>query len=170
MNKTVVIINGYPHSGKDEFVKYVTEFLLSHAIFVANISSVKPVLDMLAEVNIDVSEKTDPQRKLIASIKSALDEYKWSATRLVCEDIIRSLSEVIFLHVREPMAIDISKTILQDHANVKTLFIDKPDANRHAGNPADEGVENYGYDDYITNGGSLDDLKAQAIVYAKKFL
>ncbi|QIG76584.1 hypothetical protein EVC27_059 [Rhizobium phage RHph_I1_6] len=176
----VVIINGYPQSGKDTFANMVLEHLRIYDLWGSNISSIKPVWDMLKAQGIPMDNKGPKERALAAETKGALNRYNRFADRMACSEVVGSFPPeigwvfkhgVTFLHIREPESIVFCKELLsQNNTTVKTLFIDRPDANKNMGNPVDEGVENYVYDFRITNGGSLDDFKAQAIEFAKKFV
>ncbi|QIG67767.1 hypothetical protein PP747_gp066 [Rhizobium phage RHph_Y38] len=178
--RNVVIINGYPQSGKDTFANTVLEHLFLYDFRGTNISSIKPVWDMLKEQGIPMDNKGPKERALAAEVKGALNRYNRYADRMACSKVLESFPPdtgwvfkhgVTFLHIREPESIAFSKQVLStNNAVVHTMFIDRPDANRNMGNPVDEGVENFVYDFRITNSGSLDDFKAQAIEFAKKFL
>ncbi|QIG68801.1 hypothetical protein EVB68_064 [Rhizobium phage RHph_Y2_6] len=178
--RNVIIINGYPQSGKDTFANMVLEYLITYGLWGSNISSIKPVWDMLKDQGIPMDNKGPEERALAAEVKGALNRYKRYADRMTCSKILDSFPEntawvfkhgVTFLHIREPESIAFCKQVLStNNVTTQTLFIDRPDANRNMGNPVDEGVENYIYDFRITNSGSLDDFKAQAIEFAKKFL
>ncbi|QXV74736.1 deoxynucleoside monophosphate kinase [Rhizobium phage RHEph22] len=173
--RNVIIINGYPQSGKDTFANEVIDYLTNYDWSGANISSIKPVWEMLKAQGIPMDNKTPAERALAAEVKAALNRYNRFADRMACFTVVDSLAQnnsITFLHIREPDSIAYCRRTLAIYNNleVKTLFIDRPGANKRMGNPVDEGVENYIYDFRITNSGSLNDFKAQAIEFAKKFV
>lgn len=157
----VVIINGYPGSGKDTFVNFCTALTPTE-----NIHTSTPAKGALKILGWD-GTKTPEARKV-------LSEFKQLSTTMFdgpLEYLKSRLMEIkymwapkdwtVFIHSREPEEI----ARLVEEFKATTLFIDRevlPDFS----NDSDREVEYYDYDYVIYNDSSLTKLQEEA----EKFL
>ena len=186
----VFIINGHNGAGKDEFVHQFKQACANHGAHyaVSNISTIDPIKEMITIPNLwDGKTKDDAARQLMHDIKDAVDKYNGYTTKYVVnktaqfmEDILsdpvvcqhkdaieddNKIRTVTFIHCREPEKIS---SILNAFINselevsVDTILV-RRDSNEIASNSADQNVENFLYDMYIHNDGTLSDLYTCAL-------
>lgn len=173
MTRHLFIINGKSGSGKDEFVKYLFEALGPYW-HRANISSITPVYEKLQEMGISMMPKTPETRQLAADMKKVLNGYNRWADLLAMNAVQKAYNDgadsiyhtIVFLHVRESVSIDHIVHRMPFNWKVSTLWVERPDVPTVAN---DEAYNDQLYDFLITNGGTLEELKAQAVEFAKKF-
>lgn len=77
---------------------------------------------------------------------------------------VDDFNSIIFIHCREPK--EIQKFV--ERKGAITLFITRPEINPIQTNDADANVCNYSYDYYISNDGTIDDLKEKAQEFLHK--
>lgn len=169
MNYKIVVINGYPLSGKDTFIdicKNEVDFCLA----VSTVDFVKTVAAkagwnkvkdekgrmLLHKLKNCLSEYGDiPFQKVVGTINKSLKIYENSQTE-IGEDL--SNKKILFFVVsREPEEIERFKTFF----NATTLFI-KREQHGVFSNSSDAEVENYSYDVIINNNNSLKELEKEA--------
>ena len=166
----IVIINGSAGVGKDTFVEMV--YNLRGEEGVKSISTV----DIPKQIARDYffwnpTKKTDKDRELLSNLKDLMTWYD----DLILKDIISyinlnrssGLIDILFVHCREPEEIDkLVKAITDINLNVYTLLIQAEDRIKHVpNNHADQNVEDYAYNYYVDNNGSLDDLREAAEIF-----
>lgn len=160
----IVVINGYPRSGKSTFVEYCKE----ESNLVYEISMVDYAKIIAGHCGWKGS-KTPEDRKFLSSLKDILDEwndlsYKYvktfiSLTKTQVETYLDSSDNlIIFVHARQPEDIERLK---QDYDAITLCIQREPDI-KDLSNHADRDVANYIYDIYIDNTMSLDELRTQA--------
>lgn len=174
--RKLVITNGTGGAGKDTFCQMVKKELEEIGFETWRYSYVDFTRNMLQEfADIDTSKKTDKDRKLLAAINRALEEYDDIPFKDCCslvEDFLLSYqkrfepttdtyvkndADFIFLDVRVPEIIDRFK---EKYQNVYTVLIDNGTLTDST--QEDLGVKNYKYDYTIDNTGTLCDLEQQA--------
>lgn len=174
--RKLVITNGTGSAGKDTFCQMVKKELEEIGFETWRYSYVDFTRNMLQEfADIDTSKKTDKDRKLLAAINRALEEYDDIPFKDCCslvEDFLLSYqkrfepttdtyvkndADFIFLDVRVPEIIDRFK---EKYTNVYTVIIDNGKLTDST--PEDLNVKNYVYDYTIDNTGTLCDLEQQA--------
>ncbi len=162
MNKKIIIINGTGGSGKDTFVSFCKEFV--NILNVSAVDKVKEAAKILVGWN---GEKDEKSRKLLADLKQLSIKYNDAPTKYIksmADEFQNSDKDVMFIHIREAEEIEKSKALL----NAKTLLLTNPRVELISSNDSDSKVNEYNYDYYIINDGSLDDLKAKAEDFIKK--
>lgn len=158
----VVIINGYPESGKDTFASMCGEFVPVKQLWTST-----PAKEALKLLGWGGEEKTPRVRDILANMKKTSVE-EFDGVFLYIKEQIETLSDkkgVVFVHSREPQEIHRFKSEFK----ALTVFIDRfPPANmNHISNSSDKNVINYDYDIYINNRGSLDKLRTWAEAFAR---
>jgi hypothetical protein len=164
------VINGRGGAGKDQFVTYVREALITKYMTptskVINISSVAEIKEIAQQYfGWDGETKTPKWRK-------ALSDLKDIQTRM-CDGpflyMVRQFEDskdsdgVIFFHIREPA--EIEKFVKETSAS--TIFVRRPGADAALGNHADDQVENYRYNHVVINDGTLEDFRGTAENFVK---
>ena len=156
MEKSIVIINGTGGAGKDTFVSFCSE--VTGVLNVSTVDKVKEAAKVLVGWN---GEKDEISRKLLVDLKQLSVDYNDAPTKYICsmaEDFENSDNNLMFVHIREAREIEKAKKLL----NAKTLLITNPRVKLITSNDSDGKVNEYNYDYYIVNDGTLDDLKDKA--------
>ena len=153
----ILIINGYPKSGKDLFCEYACQ----NRDLVYAVSTVDRVKQVAVFAGWS-GEKDEKGRKFLSDLKDAMTAYRdlprewvinWIDYRLeqLEKDPLIDLNNVLFLiHSREPADIQRWK----DLNGARALFIYREGMQQNWGNHADDEVANYDYDYYLNNGAS----------------
>jgi hypothetical protein len=160
----LIIINGYPESGKDTFVNFCREFT-----DVNHVSSVYPAKQALRVLGWDGKEKTPEVRDALSTlkdlstslfdgpmqyIKSKIKEYKDYPDNLL-----------MFVDAREPA--ELKK--YRNNLGATIIFIDREPKGLPK-NHADNNVKNFQYDFIIDNHGTLEQLKQRASEFVNNIL
>lgn len=167
----VVVINGMPRAGKDQFVL----FCQKHMTLCKNISTVDFVKQVASFCGWD-GVKSPKNRAFLSDLKDLLTEWDDVPFKKVQQAAEKfdyeaqaygfSTDEVlVFIHCREPQ--EISKFVNQ--MNAKTLLIRRAAIETNdQSNHADSEVFNYEYDYIIENNGTLEDLEQAAVAFLKE--
>jgi hypothetical protein len=165
MKKKIVIINGYPGSGKDTFIDICRKLTKVESVSIIDI--VKHIASKAGWNN----DKSPKGRKFLCDLKDILTEYNDFPIRdvaLSTEEFLMWESGLLFVTMRQPEDIERFKKV---YPEAITLFIRRDKAKvdyemSETKNGADSGVEDYNYDYYVYNDRTLDDLKdcAQAFL------
>lgn len=153
--KKIIVINGTGGSGKDTFVE-----LVSTIKKVYNVSSVDKVKE-IAKICGWNGEKKEKDRKFLSDLKLLLIDYNDLPFNDICEKIEKFNNlddEIMFIHIREPEEID----RVVKKCNAITLLIKRKGLENIETNSSDFNVDNYEYNYYINNDGTIDDLKEEA--------
>jgi len=156
MEKTIIIINGTGGAGKDTFVSFCSE--ITGVLNVSTVDKVKEAAKILVGWN---GEKDEVSRKLLVDLKQLSIAYNDAPTKYILkmsEEFKESENKLMFVHIREAEEIEKAKKLL----NAKTLLITNPRVQLITSNDSDGKVNEYKYDYYIDNDGTLDDLKEKA--------
>lgn len=162
MNKNIVIINGTGGAGKDTFVSFCSE--VTGVLNVSTVDKVKEAAKVLVGWN---GEKDEVSRKLLVDLKQLSIVYNDAPTKYICsmaEEFKKSDNNLMFVHIREADEIEKAKKLL----NAKTLLISNPRVKLITSNDSDGKVNEYNYDYYIENDGTLDDLKDKAVKFVEE--
>ncbi len=158
MKKAVLVINGVGGVGKDTLCG-----LAAKHFRVKNVSSVTPIKEIASMCGWD-GAKDQKGRKFLSDLKLLCVEYNDYPTVWLTgqyRDFLAGDDEIMFVHIREPE--EIGKFVRATGGVAKTLLIrggDRfPEENRHYGNVSDDGVENYRYDYYFMNDGTIEEAE-----------
>ncbi len=168
MKKYVFIINGYPQSGKDTFVKYCKEIIGKKVYLKSSIDNEKTIATICGWNGI----KNDESRKMLSDLKKYMKALfkKYSIMYFVeLDEFVETMKndDILFYMVREPEEIaDIVNYYKHSNTIVKSIFIDKSN-NIECSNDSDKNVKNYRYDLIIPNNESIDKLYNKAIIFSK---
>ncbi|TCU34049.1 hypothetical protein [Rhizobium azibense] len=162
--KVIVIVNGYPLSGKDTFTDLAGELFANFGWGAYAMSSIDFIKKITKDAGISEEPKTPEKRALWAELKAAFEKYDRFSSRQTMQRMEHQMfqspreKQIGFIHVREPEAIAFMKTIAP--CEFVTVLVDRPDAERVMSNAADRDVENYPYDYVINNKFDLAALKS----------
>lgn len=160
-NKTVIILNGHPRSGKTTFSKILQNE------YGATIRSSIDLVKEMAEVYFNWDGgKSETDRRFLSDFKLFLSEH----TSLIGEDldtyfgVFRHNSDRFYvIDIREPDEIKKFK----ERYNAVTVFVENPNAQIVNSNPSDAGVTNMEYDYTLKNSGTLKDLEFEVCKFVK---
>lgn len=97
--KIIYIVNGYPQSGKDTFVKYCKELIIGNVHSKSSIDRVKQIADICGWDGV----KNDISRKMLSDMKSLLIKYfNMPFIELIKFVDLMEDDDVLFYMVREP--------------------------------------------------------------------
>lgn len=168
----IVIINGRPGAGKDEFVKQCG-LLMPHRV--ANISTVDFVKEVAKKCGWD-GTKTPESRKFLSDLKALLTSWNEVPLQKTTEAVLSFSVEmaeqgyadkdyVIFIHCREPAEIDKLKARFPA---ATTLLIERPSLrDAQESNQSDSDVSNYHYDVVVVNSTTIEALAHSAEFYLR---
>lgn len=160
----IIVVNGGAGVGKDTFVDNCIRKLGSRATKVSTVDFVKEVAEFCGWDG----KKTEEDRKFLSDLKDLLAEwndvpYSRTLVRACSFDQMVRMSfpneeSVIFIFSREPQEISRFK----EHYKCQTVLVRNTSVAPVQSNHADAKVEEFNYDWYIENDGSLDDLDRAA--------
>ena len=165
---TVIVINGKGTSGKDSFIDFFSDVCEKSGYNVDRFSSVHEVKECALKLGWD-GVKDDRGRRFLSDLKDALTLYNdlpfASMENRVYQfrELCKDRRGFLFFHIREPQEI---KRMVEPF-NAVTLLIDRESAETLFSNHADKNVKEYHYDYYVSNNGTLSDLKAEAEEFFK---
>ena len=155
----VVIINGGAGVGKDLFCFLCDNFAHTYVC-----SSIDYVKSFARDIGWDGVTKDEKTRKFLSNIKLLCTEYNDASMKMLehCYNFYikrdKGNESILFMMVREVTEIAKAKEMF----NAKTLFITNPRVPKITSNMADAHVDEYEYDYYINNDGTIDDLTIKA--------
>ena len=156
MKKLCLVINGAGGVGKDTLCN-----LAARHLKIRNISTITPIKDIARMAGWDGS-KDDRSRKFLADLKMLSVNYNDFPTNWalgVYREFLTTDEDVLFVHIREPE--EIAKFVRATDGAARALLVRGGDRMKksHYGNYADDSVENYSYDYYFVNDGTLADAE-----------
>lgn len=183
MNKTrLVIVNGYPRSGKDTFVRLVREHGAENLprFFMKSISTVDIIKDIASDYLGWNGDKTPYWREKLSNMKDFFDKEFGLSLQSIKSELykIDSLSyyipKVLCVMVREPEQIacivNMMNSEYSNSVECITVCVNRDLCDKSQINHADKNVEGYLYDVYINNNGTLKDLKKSAEGFLKHIM
>lgn len=178
MNRALFIINGSGVWGKDTFISFVQR----NYVYTMSFSTIDPVRELLPELGIDVSNKTEADRLLLSNIKAAIMKYnpEWSRNQVYEHEKVLANNPIykryiLFIHCREKEDIDRIKslgayTLLIKNNNVPLITSNESDKNvlKYGYDSfINKNIANYGYDFVIENNDDIETLEEKARKFAK---
>ena len=162
----VYTINGYPRSGKDTFCKIVSERV--KAVKYSTVDIPKKLLIMMGWNG----EKTLKIRKALSDLKDMYTELFDGPFTDACHFINNHRNyDIVFIMCREPKEIARLKYwCVENNIKCGTIFIERDVTSQMLSNHADINVEDYNYDLYISNNGSLDYFRKEVLSIVNKLL
>ncbi len=164
--KKIIIVNGYPKSGKTELEMLISKYRKS--TIYSSITPVKEYAKQYFGWSGNEDDKTEEWRLFFAELKRMLVvefDYIFKDLSVQVNKFYRDIkSELLLIDSREPEEIERFKNCF--HAT--TVFVNNDRAEKIASNEADANVENYEYDYYIDNNSTLDDLEQKVIEFIKE--
>ena len=160
--KKIIVVNGYPSSGKTEFENFIAKHIPS-TIY----SSIDPVKNYAKHYFGWNGEKTEERRRFLSELKTFLvEEFDliFNEINNRVNTFYISENEVMMIDSREPKEIERFKKTFK----ATTVFIKNDRVVKITSNNSDANVENYTYDYYIDNDGTLEELEQKAIDFINK--
>jgi len=155
----VIVLNGYPLSGKDEFVKFAkTKY---NCINHSTVSKIKQIARIMGWDG----TKTPENRQMLSELKDFYTKwYNGSFNDIVylieTEKVQMEVDEIIFIHVREPDEIKKIKDFCADKdVSFYSIFVVRDASEKEHKSHSDQGVIGFNYDLYIDNNSTLDKYK-----------
>lgn len=165
MKKKIFITNGSGGCGKDTFAKAISDLIPTYKY-----SAIDAVKKCAKEIGWD-GKKTEKDRKFLSDLKeltSAYNDFSFKDVSKVVEDFRNNQidSIVLLIDIREPADIQRAKETF----GAETILIRRNSVKPILSNMADANVENYKYDHYIDNNGTIDDLERTAYEFVKEVI
>ena len=154
----VIIVNGYPRAGKDTFVNFIIELVDCKVIEHSTIAFSKYIAELMGWNGI----KSIHSREMLSDLKAFANKWFDKSFKDMTHLIEHNYQKDVFVvfHIREPKEIErISKWCKKRSINIKTVFINGDRSEINQTNDSDLNVDNYKYDIYINNNGTLKDYK-----------
>jgi hypothetical protein len=149
--KTIVIINGYPESGKDTFVEFCRDYLCNQLKLgskeFSSVDNVKIAAEYLGWDRV----KNEKGRKFLSDLKDMSTELYDGPFKQIVNFIEKYNHSVFFIYIREPPEIQKLKDWYEGVARVITVFVKSNQAKTSYSNTGDSGVLNFKYDIEIFN-------------------
>lgn len=164
--KQVLIINGYPKSGKTQFEEYIAKH--ANSIIYSSITLVKEYAKKYFGWSGNENDKTEKWRRFFSELKYMLvAEFDciFKDLSVQINKFYRDINaELLLIDNREPEEIERFKNQFQ----AITVFIRNDRVEKIISNDSDANVENYVYDYYIDNNGTLEELEEKALEFINK--
>ena len=165
----IIIINGYPRSGKDTFIDICMPYASLEAC------SIIDAVKIVAEEAGWNGGKEPKDRKFLCDLKDLLTDYNDFPLKCVFDFTADTKTsypapDLLFITMRQPSDIWRFK---RKYPEAITIFIERDEAKAayqesEVLNAADSGVEDWNYDYYISNNGSIEDLDEAAKTFLKE--
>jgi hypothetical protein len=164
----VLIINGYPRSGKDTFCDNI-----SGVFSCKRYSTVDTPKRILTDMGWD-GVKTPEIRKALSDIKdmytSLFDGPFKEAVKIIKDSIDNNIS-IVTVMCREPVEIDkLKQWCIDNNIRCSTIFIDRGINIEELNNHADLEVSEYEYDYYIKNNNSKSVFRDRSRIFIVSLL
>lgn len=170
----VVVVNGFPNSGKTSFENFCYEILgFEQCRIRSTIDSVK----YIAKICYWDGQKDEKGRKFLSDLKALLTDFNDYPFQSIIEFLTQwELNEqfrgqykrphVLFVDCREPK--EIQRFV--DECGAITVLVNRPGTAQLHSNQSDQNVTHYKYDYYIDNIGDLEYLRELAKDFMKTIL
>ncbi len=159
MKPVIIVVNGYPRSGKDTFCYFADD--VYSVIIHSTARKIKQFARLLGWDGI----KTPENRNMLADFKDFYVNYFDGSFKdiIECINSVPESTEFILVHTREPEEITrLSDWCKNNNYKFYSIFINRP-VNKEHGNHADANVEEYVYDITVDNTGTLEEYKKKSL-------
>lgn len=170
----VIIINGYPQSGKDTFVDMCRNYVRPMQM-VVNLWTSTPAKNAITVLGWN-GVKTPEARNLLSELKAKSNELFDTTSKYINASIMdidkidakdSRPPSIIFIHSREPEEI----RYLSHQYNAITVFIDRDvELEEGVSNASDIGVKDFDYAVTIPNKGTLEQLEKCAAHFMRHMM
>lgn len=164
----IFIVNGRGGSGKTTFEKMICRICSEQGKKAKIFSTIEGVKNIAKEFGWD-GEKELKDRKMLSDLKDLLTRYNDYPHTYIAEKIKQEQNscdcDVVFIDSREPD--DIKRWC--DEYSALSILIDRGIKILY-NNHADDNVDNYSYDIYISNKDDLKTLEEQAQIFYNTFI
>lgn len=171
----MVIINGKGASGKDTLINF---FEKENPGKVFNVSSIDPIKEIATMYGYTEDSKTEKARKFLSDLKKVFTDWNELPTKYCLDQLEKfcgtELSEVMFVHIREPEEIEKFKRAALSSSKrsnivVKTLLVtSKRCEDKSYGKSSDDNVDSYTYDFYYHNDKYLNAAKYDFLLFMEE--
>jgi len=164
--KKILIVNGHPKSGKTEMENIIAKHV--NSIIYSSITPVKDYYKKYFGWDGNENNKTEEIRRDLSALKRMLvEEFDYIYTKVA--EKMRELynnpyCEILMVDSREIEEIERFKNCFQ----AITVFVRNDRCEKIDSNESDANVENYKYDYYINNNGTLEDLEKEVYEFVDK--
>lgn len=174
----VVIINGMPMVGKDQFCNYCMDYMTKKGIKGGIISTVDLVKEIATSLGWD-GIKTPKDRKFLSDLKNLLTEWNDVPFTFIQKSIRETYLHftqklqvpqdriIFFVHCREPEEI---KRFVEVYGATTLIIRRKEYEDLKQSNDSDKNVLNFKYDYEIYNDKGLDELQMEAIKFVDEMV
>lgn len=165
MLKAILLVNGYPLSGKDAFAKAVSDVCLTRNVLVRKISTVDLVKEAWKVLGWDGKTKDEANRAALHEIKMIWTKYMDGSFKYVCREaqklddsctdrvlLVDSREPAELMRFREAFGAEPSSNYLDfPNYNARSVIVRRQDHDIRFSNAADSHVEDFVYDFTVTN-------------------
>lgn len=164
----VVVINGYPRTGKTTFTDICCEIAFPYG---KNLSTVDFIKEIATLAGWD-GTKDEKNRKFLSDLKKLMTDWDEVPMKKLEEAMEEHMTElafndfdpnkaIFFVHCREPK--EIQKLV--DEFNAVTVIVRRDDIEENLSNDSDRNVELFPYDVIIKNNASIQHLELTAKIF-----
>ena len=161
----VVVINGYPRTGKTTFTDICCEIAFPYG---KNLSTVDFIKEIATLAGWD-GTKDEKNRKFLSDLKKLMTDWNEVPMKKLEDDMKDHMAElafndfdpgkaIFFVHCREPE--EIQKLV--DEFNAVTVIVCRDDVEEKLSNDSDKNVELFPYDVMVKNNSSIQHLELAA--------
>ena len=158
--KIILVVNGAGRTGKDTLCNIIKKSFGNSQFFVSSISSVDQIKHCAKILGWDGISKEEVDRKFLSDLKDLSTQYCDAPLKYEIQEIekFNALIKpgILFIHIREPQEI---KKLVDIYPEIKTILVRNKNVPTITGNHADANVENYNYDYYIDNNGTMEEYE-----------
>lgn len=164
--KILVIVNGFPRSGKDTFIDLALRYLWQGGLVYADKhSTIDSVKDFAKEMGWN-GEKTPEMRNFLSELKDLYTKYFDGPLNEIKEQL--ESDDVLFTCMREPK--EIERTVEWAKENgiyIATMLVRRPETEeRNHGSHSDRNVLDYDYQVIVENTEGFEELAKKAKEFA----